>query len=230
MGDHEDRRAIGVQLFQQHEDRFTGGAVEVPRGLVGQHDRRAADQRACDRDALALATGELARTEVGTIGEPHPCERLRGSLAALGDSDPRVEQAFGDVLQRGRVLRQEELLKDEPDTRSTQRRELAIGEARRVEARDRNHPRARALERTHHVQQRRLARARRAHDRHELTLAHREAHFPQRVNRRLGAVDLAHPAQLQHRRRHAAVRVRDACRLLAHDVAGTTTRCPADTP
>ena len=60
--------------------------------------------------------------------------------------------------------------------------------------------------------------------------AHREADLPQRVHRRLGAVDLADSAQLQHRRRLAAVRVRDACWPLAHDVAGTTTRWPADSP
>ncbi len=124
MGDHEDRRAVGIELFQQLQQRGAGGAVEVPSGLVGQHDRGAANQRTCDRDALALATGELARTEVGTIGEPHPGERLGRPLTALGDSDACVEQSFGDILQGSGVLRQKELLKDEPDTRGTQRGEL----------------------------------------------------------------------------------------------------------
>ena len=99
VGDHEDRRAIGIQLFEEHEERFTGRAVEVSRGLIGQHDRGAAHQRTRDRDALALAAGELARMEVGTIGEPHPGERLGRALTALGDGDAGVQQAFGDVLQ-----------------------------------------------------------------------------------------------------------------------------------
>ncbi len=80
---------------------------------------RAANQRTRDRDALALATGELARTEVGTIGEPYPGERLGRSLTALGDSDTGVEQAFGDILKGSGVLRQKELLEDKPDTRGT---------------------------------------------------------------------------------------------------------------
>ena len=50
--------------------------------------------------------------------------------------------------------------------------------ARRVEARYRNDPRARALERAHDVQQRRLPRTRGAHDRHELALVTPRSSLP----------------------------------------------------
>jgi hypothetical protein len=117
VGDHHDRRALCVQLFQQRQDRRARGAVQVARRLVREHDRRAADQRACDRQPLALTAGELARSKAHAIGQANPRERLRCSLAPLARASPRVQQPVRHVLERRRVLRQEELLEDEADTR-----------------------------------------------------------------------------------------------------------------
>ena len=127
MGDHEDRGAVGIELFQQLEHARAGGAVEVPRGLIGEHDRWSTHERPGDRDPLALAAGELARPEARTLSEPHPRKRLRCPFTALGHSDAGVEESFGDVLQGGGVLREEELLEDEPDPGGAQRGELAVG-------------------------------------------------------------------------------------------------------
>ena len=41
VGDHDQRHALGVQRFQQAHHFFTGVAVEVAGGLVGQNQRRA---------------------------------------------------------------------------------------------------------------------------------------------------------------------------------------------
>jgi hypothetical protein len=54
VGDQDDCGAVGMQLIDQGEDRLAGRAVEVAGGLVGEYDRRLADQGAGDRDALAL--------------------------------------------------------------------------------------------------------------------------------------------------------------------------------
>ena len=54
-----DRVALVVQRAQQGEDLVAGARVEVAGRLVGEDQARPADQRARDRDALALAAGEL---------------------------------------------------------------------------------------------------------------------------------------------------------------------------
>ena len=48
-----------VQVPQQRQDAGAGGRVEVAGRLVGEHERRRADDRAGDRDALPLAAGQL---------------------------------------------------------------------------------------------------------------------------------------------------------------------------
>src|SRR5580704_6256652 len=46
---------------QQLDDLPAAGAVEVPRGLIGEDQPRFSRERARDRDALALAPGQLFR-------------------------------------------------------------------------------------------------------------------------------------------------------------------------
>jgi hypothetical protein len=52
VGDYDDRGAGRVELFQQRQDGRAGGGVQVPGGLVGQHQRRAAGYRPGDRHPL----------------------------------------------------------------------------------------------------------------------------------------------------------------------------------
>ena len=129
--DHGDRRATGVQLVEQGEDRGTGRAVEVAGRLVGEHDRLPADQGAGDRDALALAAGELCRPRREPVAEPDRCEHSRCLLTPLRDRDAGIEQSIGDVLQGGCVLGEEELLEDEADPGRAQRGQLAVRRGRR---------------------------------------------------------------------------------------------------
>ena len=49
--------------------------------------------------------------------EPDPAQRGGGLLAPLGQAAPGVQQRVGDVVQRGLVLGEEELLEHEPDPR-----------------------------------------------------------------------------------------------------------------
>src|SRR6478735_8363591 len=57
--DQDDGVALGVQVAEHRHDLLPGGGVEVAGGFVGQDDRGLAHQRARDRDALALAAGQL---------------------------------------------------------------------------------------------------------------------------------------------------------------------------
>ena len=97
---------VGVQLAQQREDLRARLRVEVAGRLVGEDDRRPADERAGDRDALALAAGELR-----SGGGASRCRARRGRAppaprrAARRQATPRVEQPVRDVVERGHARR-----------------------------------------------------------------------------------------------------------------------------
>ena len=60
--DDDDRRAEAcVQIANEAEDVFAGVRVEIAGRLVGEQNRRIDRQRACDRDALPFAAGQLVR-------------------------------------------------------------------------------------------------------------------------------------------------------------------------
>ena len=180
-------------------------AVEVPGRLVGEHDRRTPDERPGDRHPLALPAGELGRLERRARGEADPFERLVRAPVPLGGRDAGVEQPVGDVLARRGVLGQEELLEDEPDLPRPQPRQLAVAEPRHVDPADPDHAAAGPLQRPHDVQQRRLARPGGPDDRHQLAAPARRTDAAARgaAHRRLLAVDLGHPVELQDRVGHS---------------------------
>ena len=81
--DHADRRAVGVQLRQQRHHLLAVLRVEVTRRLVREQDRRAADERARNRDALLLTARELRRIVVQAMRHAHALERFDHALLAL---------------------------------------------------------------------------------------------------------------------------------------------------
>ncbi len=184
-----------------------GGRVQVAGGLVGQHHRRRARDGPRDRDPLPLAARQLGRPGGGLVRQPDPVQRGRGQPPPLVAADPGVQQPVGDVAQHALVLGEEELLEHEPDPRRPQRGQLPVGHPRHVQAGDPDGPGGRLVQGAHQVQQRGLARPRRADHRRQLPGRHRQAHLIQRPHRRLPRVHLRHLLQLQHRHRPpAAVR------------------------
>lgn len=98
-----------MQLVDEAEDGVTGVAVEVPGGLVGQHDGRLADQCPGDRDPLPLSPGQLGRLSLAPVTEPHPLQCPGGSPVAAGSSgltstvivgvcEPDEEPELGGVI------------------------------------------------------------------------------------------------------------------------------------
>ena len=73
-----------------------GAGVEVAGGLVGEDDRRAADQGPGTGDALLLAAGEL----VGPVVQPVP----EADGVDHGVEPGLVDVAPGDVQRQGDVL------------------------------------------------------------------------------------------------------------------------------
>ena len=81
----------------------------------------------------------------------------RPAAAARCGGIAGIQQPVGDVAEHGLVLGEEELLEHEPDPGRPQRRQLAVGHRRRVQAGDADGPGGRLVQGAHQVQQRGLA-------------------------------------------------------------------------
>src|SRR5207249_8280288 len=79
-----------------------------------------------------------------------------------------------------------------------QRRPLSVSQSRHVDPTDPDHATAGPLQRPHDVQQRGLARPRGPDDRHQLAPPDGQRNASEGGHRRLLAVDLGHPLQLQN--------------------------------
>ncbi len=226
VGDDDDRGPGGVQLFQQAQDGGAGGRVQIPGRLISQHHRRGTRHRAGDRDPLPFPSRQLARPVGSPVRQPHPVQGLQRQPPPPAAPDPGIEQPVRHVAQHALVLGQMELLEHEPDPPGPQRGQLPVRQRGRVQAGDAHCPGRRLVQGAHQVQQRGLARPRRAGHRYQLAGRHRQAHPIQRPHRRPARIHLDHLIQLQHRRRAAAGPGRqDRLRAGGHDAA-TTTRCP----
>ena len=105
-----------------------------------------------------------------------------GALAALGLAELRQQQRQLHVLARGEHRDQVEELEDEADVLGAEARELVLGQLVQQPARDRDAALGRPVEAREQVQERRLARARRPHQRHEAAALDRERDVLERVH------------------------------------------------
>ena len=91
MGDQQRARAGGAQdrgdLLAQP---LAQAGVERGERLVEQHDLGVGGKRAGERDALALAAGELVREVARAVGEPDQLEALRHAPAAARAPKPTL--------------------------------------------------------------------------------------------------------------------------------------------
>ena len=84
--------SLFVQRFEQQQDLFAGVGIEVACRLVGQDDRRVADQRPGKGHPLHLSPRELLGTVPGPLAEADPCQQA-GSLGLdFGEGYPIKKQ------------------------------------------------------------------------------------------------------------------------------------------
>src|SRR5918997_1599327 len=115
VGRDEHGGADAVDAVQKLHDAHARVGVEVAGRLVGDEYRRLRDKGPGDRDALLLPAGELIRILVQLPREPHQVEYL-GHLRADGAAPlARDLHRVGDVLGRGLVREQLEVLEDAPN-------------------------------------------------------------------------------------------------------------------
>ena len=213
MGDHDDGGPVRVQLGQQLQDAGPGGAVQVAGRLVGEDDGRPAHDGPGDRDALALAAGQLGWPVPEPVTEPDALQRVDRRAAALGGRDAPVQQAVRHVLHHPVVLEQEELLEHESQAAGPPGGQLPVGQPGGVLAGHLDDPGGGPLQRPGDVQQRGLPRAGRPGDGDPLGGPQGQVHVVQRRHRRLPRIGLGDVVKLED----------------GHD-EGTSTRIPARNP
>ena len=217
----QDRRATAHQRLQPVEHRGFAGGVEAAGRLVEDEDRRVAQQRAGDADALALAARqrEPLRAEVGVVAQRQRADELVRRRRARGRHDVRARGVggVGDVVVH-RAAEQHRVLEHDRDLLA-QPRERAVA---RVAPVDQHAPGGRVEEARDQRAERRLPGSRRAHQREPL--ARPDAQRDAAQHRPLGAVAERHVLERDVAGRpRAAVRVR---RLGQHVVGGQQLRDP----
>ena len=154
---------------------------------------------------------------LGTIREADDSQRDGDALSTLGFRQPRQEQRQLDIAFGGEHGQQVVELKHETDVLRPPARELAAAERADALAADFNRAAARRIEPAHQVEQRRLARPRRAHQREKVASGNNEVDALQHVDA------LAAP-------RERFVHVRDADERHLYAVASDCKMSVAGTP
>src|SRR5512141_2538024 len=134
MRDENDRLPLAVQVLEHGHDLLGRPRVEVPRGLVGEHQFRVVDESSRDRNPLLLPARELARQVFLASGEPDDLEAVPRLLLAtlLAVAVARVDERQLDVLERGSPREEIERLEDETDLAVPDLRAFVAVEARDV--------------------------------------------------------------------------------------------------
>ena len=164
-----------VDLLEEAEDVDRELRVEVAGGLVGEDERRLADDGARDGDALLLAAGEDARRILAAPREPDALERLADARADEALRQPEHLERDGDVLVDAPRRDELEVLEDDAEV-APQERDGVVAQARDVAAEEEDAAVVDRLGAVEQAQQRRLARAARARDEDELAALDDEVH------------------------------------------------------
>jgi len=181
VGDDDERRArLAVECQQQVRDRPPGLAVEVAGGLVGEQQARAGGEGPSNADALLFAPGELRRIVVESRAEPYALEqvasavlRCRRSQGPLGRQQLERHQ---HVLESGEGGQELKALEDEADALGAQGGAAILVERIQRHTVEAHAAFAGSVEAGEQAQQRRLAAARGAEHRHDLSGGHVEVH------------------------------------------------------
>ncbi len=99
---HQDQRCTRF-ISQRPEQRQNVGpmpGIEISGRLIREYERGLVNERAGDRDALLLATGELRGQRIGTFPQFHSRKSGRHPDGPLGDGNVEKLQGEFDVLGR----------------------------------------------------------------------------------------------------------------------------------
>src|ERR1051325_7443282 len=197
--DHDVGRAAAVDVVEEVHDLARHERVEVAGRLVREDQLRRRGQHARDGHALLLPARELRRQVVQARGQADHVHRFLDAVLALERGEPAVAQRDVDVVEDVEVGDEVEALEDEADVLIADPRHLPVGEAADVLAVEMVRAAVKDVEQPGDVEEGRLPRPRRPHDRDELAVVDGERQPLQRVRlHQVGAVYLSDVVHLQH--------------------------------
>ena len=168
----------GLQALEQQAGAL---GVEGAGGLVGHDHGGVGDERAAGGNALLLAAGHL----VGVLVEHLADGQARSHILHAGRDLRRVHtgdgERQGDVLARRERIEQVGVLEDKAKLLAAELRKLGLLHARHVLAVNADGATRGAIDGRHAVEQRRLARARGAHDADEFATVDGKADVVERA-------------------------------------------------
>ena len=107
VGDNNEDIFFGSMKIKQHiGERIGGAVVEVSGGLVTQNDGWRVDQRARNRNPLALTAGKLRRKMIDPVRQPDFLDQTGCAIARFMAIDGKSERGQQHVFQY-RILRQQ---------------------------------------------------------------------------------------------------------------------------
>ncbi len=177
----------GVQLVDLCPHLVAQPRIEVRERLVEEHELRACDEPAGERDPLLLPAGELRRMAVEERARVDERRDLLDPLRRLRALDPARAQRVADVLPHGHVRPERVGLEDHPDVALVRRHVDARGGVEHGAVAERDRPGVGRLEACDAAQRRRLAAAARPEEDEELALLDLEVEVVDRGRRRLAA-------------------------------------------
>ena len=179
MCDHDHRPAVAAKVVEDIEDFLAGLGIQIPRGLVSQHDHRVVDQRPRDGRALLLPTRQLRRSVVASVGEVHACGQLAGLLATGGGWNTLIKEGDFEILQDVELWNQVEALEYEADIAAANLGEVVVVKPADVGFPEHVSPGRRSIQTTQEVHKRALARSALAADRDRHPLLEVDGNAPE---------------------------------------------------
>ncbi|CDN44431.1 hypothetical protein BN871_EV_00170 [Paenibacillus sp. P22] len=201
MRHHEHGRSEPfIEVLQRLHDVLGRLGIEIARQLVGQQQRRLVDDGARDGGALLLAARYFVRALRQYRSDAEQSRHRLQRRFDLGRGCAVEHERQRDVLLQAERVEQVEILEHESELAAPEQRQLAFGQAGRIDAAHLDRAGCRLVDRRQQIEQGRLAAARRAHDADEFSGADVEIDAFQRfiADLAFGAVDFAQRVDFQN--------------------------------
>jgi hypothetical protein len=115
MGDDSDGSAARVHLLQEIQDFRRAPGIQIPGGLISQHECGLHCQGPRHRDTLLLPTGKLIGLVMRAVRETDAAQCSQGPLTAIAARYTSVHEGQLHIRQSTHARDQIEGLEDEAD-------------------------------------------------------------------------------------------------------------------
>jgi len=120
VGDHDNGSFVRHEIAQNLHDVGRVLRIESAGRFVGKDHQRIGDDGSGQRYPLLFATRHLHWAVIRPFAEADPIERSEGFVAAITGAYAAIQQCGFDVLLRGAVGDEGELLEDESNRAAPQ--------------------------------------------------------------------------------------------------------------